>query len=603
MANCEGITITLGNATNICNSPIITRSISNTGVDTTVVDGGTPITVSWATVITSFTAVTGCISNAATTMVNDGGTIKKATIRQIANSRKTNSGSGITVTDETHIFSTGGTVILPSTGLCQDVSISVTPCDASPTTISAGGTVKIDNYTTYSMKLLSFHTIVLRWDSVTSSYRVISEFLKENITSLIISVRNVTSQNILINTEQGTPYNINWGDTTSNNNVTNNTGLTHTYSPAFTGNITITAGCSFSVVTIQSTDFGAVFQNIGDIPPTVTNYTVGGSNTVTGDISRLPAKLTNFTVTGQNTVTGNIAFLPSTLLVLTNTGSNTLSGNIASLPPKIQTINLQGLNTVSGSVALLPRTLLSLTLVGSNTVSGSISFLPPTMTTFNIQGSNTVSGDIGLLPSTLTVFNCEGSNTISGSINTLPAGLVTIGCGGNNTISGNIANLPSTLTSFSIRGSNTTTGSIGSLPTGLLNYSNNGTGNTSSGNLANLPPNLTTYSNSGLNTVTGSINSLPATVTIFENQGLNTVNSYTAGKVFSNNMLRFIHLPASGSGLTSAMVDALLIDLAPLTWGSGTKILNLAGNNAARTSASNTAVTTLQGKGVTVTTN
>jgi len=79
--------------------------------------------------------------------------------------------------------------------------------------------------------------------------------------------------------------------------------------------------------------------------------------------------------------------------------------------------------------------------------------------------------------------------------------------------------------------------------------------------------------------------------------------SYTASHTWPNGMQRILILPASGYGLTSTQVDNLLIDLANVSTWSGVKVVNLAGYNSARTSASNTAVTTLQGKGVTVTTN
>lgn len=69
-------------------------------------------------------------------------------------------------------------------------------------------------------------------------------------------------------------------------------------------------------------------------------------------------------------------------------------------------------------------------------------------------------------------------------------------------------------------------------------------------------------------------------------------------------MGRVYHHPASGFGLTSDMVDNLLIDLdSSTTSWTGSKQIDLAGNNAPRTSASDAAVTSLQNKGVTVITN
>ena len=55
-------------------------------------------------------------------------------------------------------------------------------------------------------------------------------------------------------------------------------------------------------------------------------------------------------------------------------------------------------------------------------------------------------------------------------------------------------------------------------------------------------------------------------------------------------------------GLDSTEIDNLLIDLSGTTWTSS-KIITLTGTNAARTAASDAAVSTLEGMGVTVTTN
>jgi len=136
-----------------------------------------------------------------------------------------------------------------------------------------------------------------------------------------------------------------------------------------------------------------------------------------------------------------------------------------------------------------------------------------------------------------------------------------------------------------------------SLPNSLVIYRNYGI-NTSSGDIGNLPSNITTYDNSGLNTSYGDIGNLPSGITVYNNIGLNEVNQYTSGHVFSSAIIFFRNLPKAGFGLTSAMVDNLLIDLESSEMSSGTITLN--GNNEARTSASDAAVTSLQSKGVTV---
>jgi len=172
----------------------------------------------------------------------------------------------------------------------------------------------------------------------------------------------------------------------------------------------------------------------------------------------------------------------------------------------------------------------------------------------------------------------------------------------NSNASHRIESLPSGLTYYLNRGPNTTSGSISNLPSGLVTYDNRGS-NTTSGSISSLPSGLTYYYNGGSNTTSGSISSLPSGVTYYLNAGKNQVNQYTSGRVWANNMERLYHAPASGFGLTSTMVDSLLIDLANVTTWVGSKQIFLAANNAPRTSASDVAVATLQANGVTVTTN
>lgn len=99
------------------------------------------------------------------------------------------------------------------------------------------------------------------------------------------------------------------------------------------------------------------------------------------------------------------------------------------------------------------------------------------------------------------------------------------------------------------------------------------------------------------------LSSLPAVMTYFYCTGANTISDYT-GKTWANNQTRVYLVPVAPGGLSSLEVDQLLIDLAAAggTWDAPKEIY-LKGTNAARTAASNAAVATLQGKGVTVTTN
>ena len=120
--------------------------------------------------------------------------------------------------------------------------------------------------------------------------------------------------------------------------------------------------------------------------------------------------------------------------------------------------------------------------------------------------------------------------------------------------------------------------------------------------LKDLPANLTTLHIQGSNTISGDIANAPANLTSLRIDGSNQLNIYTVGRTWSNNQ-NYIYLrQAVGFGLDSTEVDNLLIDLANVTTWVGAKTVDIRGANAARTSASDAAVTTLQGKGVTVNT-
>jgi len=97
------------------------------------------------------------------------------------------------------------------------------------------------------------------------------------------------------------------------------------------------------------------------------------------------------------------------------------------------------------------------------------------------------------------------------------------------------------------------------------------------------------------------VGNLPSSLTYYNNQGSNTVSDYTS-KVWPSNMRYFQSLPTSGSGLSTSEVDQLLIDFAATTWTSN-RFIDISGNNAARSAASDAAVTSLTTAGVTVITN
>jgi hypothetical protein len=111
---------------------------------------------------------------------------------------------------------------------------------------------------------------------------------------------------------------------------------------------------------------------------------------------------------------------------------------------------------------------------------------------------------------------------------------------------------------------------------------------------------------SGNNTLSYNLTNTPdATKYIILNSpngGNYTYNTSSGQKTWAQGMRNIALRPKAGVW-TSAMTDALLIDLSLVTTWTLEKTIDLRGNCGAKTSASSNAVSTLQGNGVTVLTN
>ena len=115
--------------------------------------------------------------------------------------------------------------------------------------------------------------------------------------------------------------------------------------------------------------------------------------------------------------------------------------------------------------------------------------------------------------------------------------------------------------------------------------------------LADLPAGLAYYYHSGQNTVSGSLAALPAGLTNYNHSGQNTV---VPGVSAWATALRYVRLDGA---LTQGEVDTLLTNLSAVTTWTNEQTIELRyGGNAARSSAVDAAVATLQGNGVTVNT-
>lgn len=169
----------------------------------------------------------------------------------------------------------------------------------------------------------------------------------------------------------------------------------------------------------------------------------------------------------------------------------------------------------------------------------------------------------------------SGTNaaSLSGDISTLTS-LTHINLYGNNTMSGDISKL-TFLNYIFARGSNILSGDISGLT--LLTY-------------------IKVY---GSNTLSGDINPIVNGITYLVLDPCNMV-TYTSGATWSNATVTIN--PAVGYGYSSTEIDNILIDMDNSGVFSG-KTITLQGSNAARSSASDTAVANLEAAGCTIITN
>jgi hypothetical protein len=352
--------------------------------------------------------------------------------------------------------------------------------------------------------------------------------------------------------------------------------------------------------------------------PNLTNLTIDGNNTLYGDLISVargdfstagPWPLTILSIQGNNQITGEIdylQFLPF-LERFYLYGSNTSSGDILYLPALMTHAAIQGNNQITGDIANLPPNLEYMYFTGKNTTYGDIASLPSSLNSHYNSGSNSVTGDIQYLSATMSIFYCLGINTIYGNISTLKPNLSTFTIGGLNTITGDISIFSSltNLNILNIGGRNTIYGDIQYLPTSLESFSVNG--GIISGTLSNLnTPILKTFILTATNSISGNISDIPASVNYLDIRKNSNKLSYTAGKVWPENMVRINLQPQIGKGLTTAEVDQMIIDLSNVnTWSTSSlgKYVWLSGHNEPRSSASDVAKAILISKSVAVTTN
>ena len=258
------------------------------------------------------------------------------------------------------------------------------------------------------------------------------------------------------------------------------------------------------------------------------------------------------------------------------TGRVKVSSESAAIVRSIQSSDGKWVNSLLNFSDLDGLLVLKITS-SDNLVSGDLGMLPRTVNNINFGGQNTITGNIGLMPSGVLFAEIYGQNTLSGSINTVNPTINTFRITGQNTLSGNFKSLKN-IVICEIRGNNTI-----------------------SGTLADLPESVSFLVLEGNNTISGDLSELPLAIRTLEVFGNNTINTPTPDWGGDVDMIR---LALGGATRTSTQIDQLLASLALVqNWlGAGLVLLNYP-NNAARTSASDTDVATIQSNGGNVFTN
>jgi hypothetical protein len=399
---------------------------------------------------------------------------------------------------------------------------------------------------------------------------------------------------------------IDYGDGATTSLTLGTNVINHTYSSPYTGVITINYFGNITSLNINnclpdnSTVVNLSTSEIANLT-NITSFTLS-SGRLTGQFSDLSALtlLTNLNIKNDYT-TSVISDIPQNIthLVLGAQGYTTISGNISALSGNNLTfLGIYGTNTVSGNISTLQSTLSTLAIWGSNTVSGNTSsFNFPSLNNTDIRGANTIGGDVANLPSSLTNLYISGYNTLFGNMSDIPISInnLTINSFTGGNLTGNLSDLQRTgFYLIAISAPNHTFGlDIDTMPnvSGTTFYARvNG----------DLTGDISNLFNSGL--------SFPyCSITIENGSGTSSSISYTPSTYpWGSVDLNTFTINRNG-GLSSTIVNNLLIDIdsfgGGITWGTqpscaGVSSINLKGT---RTSASDAAVTSLNGKGVTVT--
>jgi hypothetical protein len=389
-------------------------------------------------------------------------------------------------------------------------------------------------------------------------------------------------------------------------------------------------GISFLPATLtQFWALGSAEGHTGSISPlpTALQVFVSGDNSsqnFTGSINSLPVLLNSFSIGETNsTITGSIENLPlgmASFYIYGSPTTQTINGDLGTclaIRPNLRSFTVRGGNTISCNFATFPTlavgaTTVSIQLRGNSTVSGNINQMTNRIRTLQLISSFNLSGDIANIPSSIESFYISGVNAsiITGdiySLNSKPLTTFLINGMSNHTVTGDLINIPSTLSNLNVS-AGSIYGNVSSLAskTNLTNIQLVGTTGAITGDISLVGSNIISIWISGTNVnLSGNLSNLPTQISTLNIDKCSF--TYPTTKVWPSVMGRVIIKSNSGSGLTTAEVDQLLIDLDTygLSWPNSVsnREINLVTNNAARSATSNAAVASLIAKGVTVSTN
>ncbi len=224
---------------------------------------------------------------------------------------------------------------------------------------------------------------------------------------------------------------------------------------------------------------------------------------------------------------------------------------------------------------------------------GSLADLPAVSYTINLQNCSETKGDLSDLPAVSNLINLSGNNDITGKLADVASVTFEVNLGFCYNITGDVSDLnPSLASSLNLSGCNLITGKLADVPR-VNNYFNINGCNLITGDLADAPSVTNTFNVGGCPLITGDLADVSLVTMSLNIENCSLVSGeYTA--VSGTNVPTYTTL--SYSGMSTTDVDNTLIAYAACSKTYG--YVNGYGLN--RTAASDTAVSTLTGRGVAV---